>query len=104
MICLTFKVTTVRLPAETMKALEDLTDRLQRDRSDIMREALQIGIGEMKLRLALELYAKGKISYGRMAELTGLGYRELSLELKRRNVPIRYGRERFSEEVEQLVG
>jgi len=102
--CLTFKVTTVRLPEETMEALEDLTDRLQRDRSDVMREALQIGIGEMKLRLALELYAKGKISYGRMAELTGLGYRELSLELKRRNVPVRYGEERFSEEVEQLVG
>ena len=69
-----------------------------------MREALQIGIGEMKLRLALELYNKGRISFGRMAELTGLGIRELSLELKRRNVTLRYGEERFSEEVEQLVG
>ena len=68
-----------------------------------MREALQIGIGEMKLRLALELYNKGRISFGRMAELTGLGIRELSLELKRRNVPLRYGEERFSEEVKQLV-
>lgn len=68
-----------------------------------MREALQIGIGEMKLRLALELYHKGRISFGRMVELTGLGYRELSLELRRRNVPLRYGEDRFSEEVEQLV-
>jgi len=101
---LTFKVTTVRLPKETIEALEDLTEKLQRERSDVMREALQIGIGEMKLRLALELYTKGRISFGRMAELTGLGYRELSLELKRRNVPLRYGEERFSEEVEQLVG
>ena len=100
----TFKVTTVRLPEETIEALEDLTDKLQRERSDIMREALQIGIGEMKLRLALELYTKGKISFGRMAELTGLGYRELSLELKRRNAPLRYGEERFSEEIEQPVG
>lgn len=101
---LTFKVTTVRLPEETIEDLENLTDRLQRDRSDIMREALQIGIGEMKLRLAIELYDKGKISFGRMTELTGLGYRELSLELKRRNVPLRYGEERFDEEVEKLVG
>jgi len=69
-----------------------------------MREALQIGIGEMKLRLALELYHKGRISFGRMAELTGLGLRELSLELKRRNVTLRYGEERFSEEVKHLVG
>jgi len=101
---LTFKVTTIRLPEETMEDLEDLTERLQRERSDVMREALQIGIGEMKLRLALELYTKGKVSFGRIAELTGLGYRELSLELKRRNVPLRYGEERFSKEVEHLAG
>jgi predicted HTH domain antitoxin len=101
---LTFKVTTVRLPEETLEALEDLTDKLQRERSDIMREAMQIGIGEMKLRLALELYTKGKVSFGRMAELTGLGYRELSRALKRRNVTLRYGEKRFSEEIEQPVG
>ena len=100
---MTFKVTTVRLPEETLEALQDLTDKLQRERSDIMREAMQIGIGEMKLRLALELYTKGKVSFGRMAELTGLGYRELSLALKRRNVTLRYGEERFAEEIEQPV-
>lgn len=101
---MTFKVTTVRLPEETIEDLEDLTEKLQREKSDLMREALKIGIGEMKLRLALELYRKGSISFGRMAELTGLGYRELSLELRRRNVVFRYGEERFREEVEQLVG
>jgi predicted DNA-binding protein len=50
---LTFKVTTVRLPEETIEDLEDLTDKLRREKSDIMREALKIGIDEMKLRLAL---------------------------------------------------
>ena len=104
MNALTFKITTVRLPEETLEALQDLTDKLQRERSDIMREAMQIGIGEMKLRLALELYTKGKVSFGRMAELTGLGYRELSLALKRRNVTLRYGEERFAEDIEQPVG
>jgi len=100
---LTFKVTTVRLPEEMFKTIENLTKKLQREKSDVMRDALQIGIGEMKLRLALELYSKGKISFGRMVELTDLGYRELHLELKRRNIPFRYGEERFCEEVKQLV-
>ena len=104
MNALTFKVTTVRLPEETLEALEDLTNRLQRERSDVMREAMKIGIGEMKLRLALELYINGKISFGRMSELTGLGYRELSLSLKRRNITLRYGEERLNEEVEQPGG
>jgi len=101
---LTFKVTTIRLPEDMKNALEDLADKLGRERSDVVREALQIGIGEMKLRSAIELYSKGRISLGRTAELTGLGYRELSLELKRRNVPLRYGEERFGEEAKQLVG
>ncbi len=101
---MTFKVTTIRLPKDMKDALEDLAGKLGRERSDVVREALQIGIGEMKLRLALELYSKGKISFGRTTELTGLGYRELSLELKRRNLPLRYGEERFNEEVKQLVG
>ena len=101
---MTFKVTTVRLPEEAVKALEDLSKSLQRERSEVMREALQIGIREMKIRLAIEMYSKGKISFGRMVELTGLGYRELSLELKRRGISFRYGEERFSEEVEELVG
>ena len=104
MNALTFKVTTVRLPEETLEALEDLTNKLQRERSDIMREAMKIGIGEMTLRLALELYTKGKISFGRMSELTGLGYRELSISLKRRNITLRYGEERLNEEVDQPVG
>lgn len=104
MNALTFKVTTVRLPEETLEALEDLTNRLQRERSDVMREAMKIGIGEMTLRLALELYIKGKISFGRMSELTGLGHRELSLSLKRRNITLRYGEERLNEEVEQPGG
>ena len=104
MNALTFKVTTVRLPEETLEALEDLTNKLQRERSDIMREAMKIGIGEMTLRLALELYTKGKISFGRMSELTGLGYRELSISLKQRNITLRYGEERLNEEVDQPVG
>ncbi|MBC8498630.1 UPF0175 family protein [Candidatus Bathyarchaeota archaeon] len=101
---MTFKVTTVRLPEETLEALEDLTNKLQRERSDVMREAMKIGIGEMTLRLALELYTNGKISFGRMSELTGLGYRELSISLKRRNITLRYGEERLDEEVDQPVG
>ncbi|MGQ9721664.1 MAG: UPF0175 family protein [Candidatus Jordarchaeum sp.] len=98
-----FKVTTLRLPKETIKVLEELAKMLRREKSDIMREALQIGVREMKIRLALELYSEGKISFGKMSELTGLGYRELSIELRRRNFPLRYGEERFDEEVKQLV-
>jgi len=101
---LAFKVTTVRLSEETVEDLEDLSDKLRRERSEVMREAIKIGIEEMKLRLALELYREGKASFGRTAELAGLSQRALFLELKQRGIPYRYGEERFTEEAERLVG
>ena len=100
---MTYKVTTLRLPEDTIEALNDLTDKLDKEKSEIMREALKIGVNEMKLRLALEQYRKGKISFGRLAELTDLSHRELYKELKQRNIPYRYGEERFNEETQQLV-
>ncbi|HEX9916005.1 MAG TPA: UPF0175 family protein [Candidatus Bathyarchaeia archaeon] len=99
-----FKVTTVRLPEETVEALEDLSDKLRRERSEVMREAIQIGIGEMKLRLALELYREGRVSFGRTAELAGLSQRALFMELKQRGIPYRYSEESFMEEAQRLVG
>ena len=100
---MTYKVTTLRLPEDTIQDLEELTDKLEKEKSVVMREALQIGINEMKLRLALELYTKGKISYGRLAELSNLTHIELYKELKQRNIHYRYGEERFKEEIQQLV-
>jgi predicted HTH domain antitoxin len=100
---LTFKVTTVRLPEETIESLDELTDKLEKDRSDVMREAIQIGIDEMKLRYTLELYTQGKVSFGRKSELTGLTQRELHAILKQRNITYRYGEERFREETDNLV-
>jgi len=101
---MTFKVTTLRIPENVSRELNELARRLKKDKSDVLRDALQFGLGELKLRLVLELYSKGKISFGRMTELSGLGYRELFLELKRRGVEVRYGEDRFAGEVEELLG
>lgn len=73
---MSFKVTTVRLPEETLEGLMDLTEKLGKDRSDVMREALKIGFDELKRRYALELYREGRISFGRMSELTNLSHRD----------------------------
>jgi predicted HTH domain antitoxin len=99
----TYKVTTIRLPEDTIQDLDELTDKLDKEKSAVMRETLKIGINEMKLRLALELYQKGKISFGRLAELSKLSHIELYKELKQRNIHYRYGEERFKEETQKLV-
>ena len=70
---MTLKVQTVRLPEEDIKDLEKLTEELKEDKASIVRRALRIGIDELRLR-----------------EDTGLGYRELHAEIKRRGVVLRY--------------
>ncbi len=100
---MTFKVTTVRLAEEALEELRSLSDKLGKDRSDVMREAFSLGLVELKLRYSLELYGSGKISFGRLVELSGLGYREMLKELRRRNVQFRYGEERFTEESRAAV-
>ena len=100
---MTLKVTTVRLPDEVLDELQRLTEELKKDRSDLLREAFEIGLEELKIRHALALYQRGSISFGKLSELTGIHHRELYMELKKRNVTYRYGEERFEEEIKRLV-
>ena len=87
---MTLKVQTVRLPEEDIKDLEKLTEELKEDKASIVRRALRIGIDELRLREAVEKYQRGEISFGALSEDTGLGYRELHAEIKRRGVVLRY--------------
>ncbi len=95
---MTLKVQTLRLPEEDVKDLERLTDELKEDKASITRRALRIGIDELRLREAVEKYKRGTISFGALSEATGLGYRELHEELRRRGVLLRYQIEDLTEE------
>ena len=93
-----FKVTTVRLPHETLDELSELSGRLSKDRSELMREVIRLGLSEVKLRFGLEEYQAARMSIGRLAEFTGLGYHETLMELKKRGVQLRYGEDRLQPE------
>ena len=95
-------ITTLRVETGILSDVARLSKELKIDKSDLLREAIRLGMREFKVRLALDLYSKGKVSFGRASEIAGIGYRELQLELKNRNVTFRYGEERFQEELREL--
>jgi len=99
---LTYKVTTVRLPEDMLRELNEIGGMLGMERSDVIREALRHGIRELKIRLAINLYVQEKISLGRATELAGLSQWQFIEELKRRGITLKYGEERFREEAEEL--
>ncbi len=96
-------MTTVRLPAELLEELDALSRMLGTERSEVIREALRYGVKELRLRVALELYSKGKVSLGRAAEIAGITVWELYEELRRRGITIRYGLDRFKEEISEVL-
>ena len=100
---MTYKVTTIRLPSELIREINLLAETLDRDKSDIIREAIRYGLREIKIRIALEQYQKGLISIGRLVEVSGLSYWEVYEELKKRGITLKYGEDRFIEEVRELL-
>ena len=96
------KVTTIRMREEMVAEVEELARELGVDNSSLLREALSIGLKELRIRLALDEYAGGRASLGKAAEIAGIGYRNFFLEAKKRGVQIRYGEERFGEELKEL--
>jgi len=54
---------------------------------------------ELKTQIALFLYEKGKISFGKARELSGLTVWEIMEKLKENNIPIRYDIEEFKEDL-----
>lgn len=96
------KVTTIRMREDMVAEVEKLATELGVDNSSLLREALSIGLRELRIQLALDEYAKGRASLGKAAEIAGTGYRNFFVEAKKRGIQIRYGEERFEEELEEL--
>ena len=96
------KVTTIRIREDMVAEVEKLARELGMDKSSLLREALSVGLRELRIRLALDEYVKGKASFGKAAEIAGVGYRNFFVEAKKRGIQVRYGEERFEEELEEL--
>ena len=100
---MTLKTTTIRVSQQELDEVTRISGELAKDKSDILREAIQLGLREIQLNASFERYRQGKISSGRLCEETGFTQWEIHQELKRRGIYFRYGDERFREEVKSLV-
>lgn len=92
---LDLKTTTVRLPRRPLGEHDSLAKVLGVDRSDVIRDAIKLGVKEVRLKLAMKRYSRGEIPLGRAPEIAGVNYWEFVEELRRRGLTLRYGGERF---------
>ena len=75
------KNVSVRLNKEILKEAEVLAKIEKVDTSVIIREALEKGFAEIKLKTALRLFTKGKISTSEAAKIADLSIGEMMDEI-----------------------
>jgi predicted transcriptional regulator len=95
-------VTTVRLPPEHLKRLSALAERLQVDRSSLIRRALDAGVREILVEEAVRRYQRGGASAWFCARGAGVNLLVFLDELKARGVPFRTDEDLLREQLEEL--
>ena len=86
------KIVTVEIP-------EDWLQGLDWDQGAVMREVIQLGTYQLRVRQALEMYRAGAVSLGYVAERTGLSKRELIREARARGIEPSFDEQTVQEEL-----
>lgn len=93
---------TVVLPLDLKEDIDKLKDRLHLDQSSFIRHLLYGAIRDEKIKIALEEYSLGKISFGNASELAGLSLWEFIDEARRRNVRLQFTMQDAEEEIGKI--
>ena len=76
----------IRLQKNFMREAEKLAKLTMVDKSAIIREALDKGFADVKLKIAVELFTSSKASTSEAADISGLSVGELMDELVKRGI------------------
>lgn len=83
--------TIVHIPDERLPELEPY--------KECLGELLLLGLAQIKIREALQLYQQGAVSFGRAAELAGLSRQEMLQQAQALGVQPRWGTQMVQEEL-----
>lgn len=75
-----------RANEDIMREVEKLAKLEYTDKSLVLREALEMGLEEMKLKTALRLFAEGKASTSEAAEIADISVGEMMDKLTARGI------------------
>lgn len=96
-------VTTVRFDEELLKKADELAKIERVDRSTILRKAAELGLRELLLRHALDVYRRGLISVWKAAELADVPLWRFIDILKEREIGFKTSEEDLREMIEAYL-
>ncbi len=99
---MTYATVSLRIDPDMLSEIDNLARDENVDRSRFLRTVLQTGLKDLKIEHAIKQYDRGRISMGRMVEITGLSRHDLFRELKEHGVSVHYSRTRLLDECNDL--
>ncbi|MEM2999803.1 MAG: UPF0175 family protein [Candidatus Bathyarchaeia archaeon] len=93
-------IVTIRLSKRNLHKVEAVQALENVDRSTLLKEFIENGLRER----IVKLYAQGKISAGRAAEILGIPLREFLELLQQKGTPINWNTESIKEYLKQKYG
>ena len=97
------QVTTVRFDKETLERAGELARLEGVDRSTVLRRAVEIGLKELLLQHALEVYRQGLVSAWKAAELANVPLWRFIDILKERGIGFKTSEEDLREMIEAYL-
>ena len=93
----------LRIPGELARELEELAHAEHLEKIDIARQLLREGVARRKQELALRLYAEGKITKSKAAEVAGISLWDMMALVEQRGVRWEYSLEEAKAELTEVL-
>lgn len=94
--------TSVRLPDDLLRDLDEVAKRQGTDRSTVMKRALEKGLREISVEEAVQSYLRGGTTAMRAAKMAHVTLWEFLDELKRRGLGLRTDEDYLLAQIEAL--
>jgi predicted HTH domain antitoxin len=92
----------VRLPKSLLRGVEEVAEVERLDRTAVIRKLIAEGLERYRLDRAVRLYAEGRISKARAAEMAGISIYEMLDEIEKRGLRSPYTIEDIRQDLELL--
>lgn len=92
----------MRIPKEIEKEILEIIEREKLDKATVVRNLLEIGVGEWRKQTALSFLREGKVTFAKAAEMSKLSLWEFVDLVKQHSVEwVRYTPEEIEKELKE---
>jgi len=96
------KIVKTKLPEDTAGKIDELADESHIDTSTLLNRLIEHGLKIELLKRSTQLYAEGKVSMWKAAQMAGVSFYEMMAEIKKHGVLLQYGVEDFESDIKTL--